>query len=165
MKRTIYILCLSIVCLCFAAPESFAHKYHTSVTRLEYNAEDSSVEITIQTFTDDIEAILSKRTGKTIRLDASKDSGRLVLDYLRDAFELRAGDANLELQWVGLEMKGGTAWLYVLTKLPGGFSKASLRNALLFDLFEDQVNIVNVLNNGKKRSLVFRRGGDMQELP
>jgi hypothetical protein len=165
MKRATYILSLSIVCLCFIAPRAFAHKYHTSVTRLEYNAEDSSVEITVQTFTDDIEAILTKRTGRNIRLDASKDSGRLVLDYLRDAFELRANDANLELQWVGLEMNGGTAWLYVLAKLPGGLSKAALRNALLFDLFEDQVNIVNVLNNGKKRSLVFRRGDDMQAIP
>jgi hypothetical protein len=165
MKRATYILSLSIVCLCFIMPRAFAHKYHTSVTRLEYNAEDSSVEITVQTFTDDIEAILTKRTGRTIRLDASRDSGRLVLDYLQSAFELRANDANLELQWVGLEMKGGTAWLYVLAKLPGGLSKASLRNALLFDLFEDQVNIVNVLNNGKKRSLVFRRGDNMQAIP
>lgn len=165
MKRTLYILSLSIVCLSFVAPGAFAHKYHTSVTRLEYNAEDHSVEITIQTFTDDIEAILTKRAGKPVRLDANKDSGRLVLDYLRDAFELRMDGAKLELQWVGLEMKGGTTWLYVLTKLPGSLSKASLRNALLFDLFEDQVNIVNVLDSGKKRSLVFRRGGDMQELP
>jgi hypothetical protein len=152
--------------MALVAPGAFAHKYHTSVTRLEYNAEDRSAEITIQTFTDDIEAILTKRTGRTIRLDASKDSGRLVLDYLRSAFELRMDGTNLELQWVGLEMKGGTAWLYVLAKLPGGLSKASLRNALLFDLFEDQVNIVNVLNNGKRRSLVFKRGdNDMQEIP
>jgi uncharacterized protein DUF6702 len=165
MKRTIYTLSLLIACLCFAAPESFAHKYHTSVTRLEYNAEERSAEITIQTFTDDLEAILTKRAGRTIRLDASKDSGRLVLDYLQSAFELKVDGAKLELEWVGLEMKGGTAWLYVLTKLPGSLSKASLLNALLFDLFEDQVNIVNVLNSGKKRSLVFRRGGGMQELP
>jgi hypothetical protein len=165
MKRTVCILMLSVVYLCVGAPGVFAHKYHTSVTRLEYNAEDSSVEITIQTFTDDLEAILSKRTGKTVRLDAGKDSGRLVLDYLQSAFELRMGDAKLELQWVGLEAKGGTAWLYVLTKLPGGLSKASLRNALLFDLFEDQVNIVNVLNNDMKSTLVFRRGDDKREIP
>lgn len=165
MKRTIHILILSVVCLCQVAPGAFAHKYHTSVTRLEYNAEDRSAEITIQTFTDDIEAILTKRAGRTIRLDASKDSGRLILDYLQSAFELRVGGAKLELQWVGLEMKGGTAWLYVLAKLPVGLSKTGLRNALLFDLFEDQVNIVNVLNNGKKQSLVFKRGDNMQEIP
>ena len=165
MKRAIHILSLSLVCLTFVAPGTFAHKYHTSVTRLEYNAEERSAEITIQTFTDDLEAILSKRAGKAVRLDGGKDSGRLVLDYLRSAFELRLGDASRELQWIGMEMKGGTAWLYVLAKLPEGLSKASLRNALLFDLFEDQVNIVNVVNKGKKSSLVFKRGDNLQEIP
>jgi hypothetical protein len=165
MKRALYLISLTLLCLTTVAPGAFAHKYHTSVTRLEYNAEDSSAEITIQTFTEDLEAILSKRTGKTIRLDGSKDAGRIVLGYLRSAFELKMGGGSAELQWVGLEMKGGTAWLYVLAKLPGSLSKASLRNALLFDLFEDQVNIVNVLNKGKRNSLVFKRGDDMQEIP
>jgi hypothetical protein len=165
MKRAIYILSLTLVCLGLVAPRASAHKYHTSVTRLEYNAEERSVEITIQTFTDDLEAILSKRAGRTVRLDGGKEAGRLVLDYLRSAFELRLSNENRELQWIGMEMKGGTAWLYVLAKLPEGLSKASLRNALLFDLFEDQVNIVNVLNKGKKSSLVFRRGDNLQEIP
>jgi len=164
MKPAIYILCLSFVCI-VCAPVSFAHKYHTSVTRLEYNAEERSAEITIQTFTDDLEAILTKRTGKVVHLDGGKDSGRLVLDYLRSAFELKLDDASSELLWVGMEMKGATVWLYVQAKLPEGLSKAKLRNALLFDLFEDQVNIVNVFNNGRKSGLVFRRGDDMKEIP
>jgi hypothetical protein len=164
MKRAIYILILSLVCMAFV-PEAFAHKYHTSVTRLEYNAEERSVEITIQTFADDLENILGKRAGKSVSLDASKDAERLVFAYLRSVIELKSGKGISELEWVGMEMKGGTVWLYVLAKMPEGLSKASVRNALLFDLFEDQVNIVNVWYDGKKTSLVFKRGDNMQEIP
>jgi hypothetical protein len=135
------------------------------VTRLEYNAEEHSAEITIQTFADDLEDILSKRAGKGVRLDASKDVDRLAFDYLRSVIELKSHGGSGELQWVGMEVKGGTVWLYVLAKMPEGLSKASVRNALLFDLFEDQVNIVNVWYDGKKTSLVFRRGDNMQEIP
>jgi hypothetical protein len=147
------------------APAALAHKYHTSVTRLEYNAEERSAEITIQTFTDDLEDILSKRAGKSVRLDASKDTDRLAFDYLRSVFELKSRGANAELEWVGMEVKGGTVWLYVLAKMPEGLSKASVRDSLLFDLFEDQVNIVNVWYDGKKTSLVFKRGDNVQEIP
>jgi hypothetical protein len=164
MKRAIYILILSLVSAAFA-PATSAHKYHTSVTRLEYNAEERSAEITVQTFTDDLEDILSKRAGKSVRLDAAKDTNRLAFDYLRSVFELKGHDSKGELEWVGMEVKGGTVWLYALAKMPQGLSKTSLRDALLFDLFEDQVNIVNVWYDGKKTSLVFKRGDNLQEIP
>jgi hypothetical protein len=165
MKRAIYILSLSLfVCITFA-PEALAHKYHTSVTRLEYNAEERSAEITIQTFADDLEDILSKRAGKSVRLDASKDVERLAFDYVRSVIELKSRNGSSELQWVGMEVKGSTVWLYVLAKMPEGLAKASVRNSLLFDLFEDQVNIVNVWYGEKKTSLVFKRGDNMQEIP
>jgi hypothetical protein len=147
------------------AAKSFAHKYHTSVTRVEYNAKERSAEITLRTFTDDLEAILTKRAGRTVNLDASKDVERLVFDYLRSAFELKKRDASSELQWIGMEVKGEMIWIYVLAKTPEGLSKASIRNDLLFDLFEDQVNIVNILDEGKKTSLVFKRGDGIREIP
>lgn len=164
MKRAIYILSLSLVCI-VSAPVALAHKYHTSVTRLEYNAEERSVEITIQTFADDLEDILSKRAGKSVRLDASKDVDRLAFDYVRSVIELKGRNGSSELQWVGMEAKGGTVWLYVLAKMPEGLSKAFVRNSLLFDLFEDQVNIVNVWYDTLKTSLVFKRGDNLQEIP
>ena len=149
------------------APIASAHRYHTSVTRLEYNAAEHLAEITVQTFADDIEAALNKRSGATgnVRLDSSKKTNALVLDYLRTVFELKTGDAEVELQWIGMELKGYTAWIYLQAKAPQGLSKSSLRNRLLFDLFTDQVNIVNVLNDGKRSSLAFKRGDAAKEIP
>ena len=166
MKRASRIQILLLVSL-LCAPEALAHKYHTSVTRVEYNAAERSAEVTIQTFADDLEAIITKRAGKNMRLDASKEADQLVFDYLQSVFELKRGARSNVLEWVGMEVKGGTVWIYVLVKAPEGLSKVLVRNTLLFDLFEDQVNIVNVLYSGKKNSLVFKRGGagDVQEIP
>jgi hypothetical protein len=49
--------------------------------------------------------------------------------------------------------------------MPSGMANATLRNAFLFDLFDDQVNIVNVLHDGQKSSLVFKRGDGSREIP
>ncbi len=172
MRYSVHLLSLCLVIGAVApkaAPNAIAHRYHTSVTRMEYNVEEHSAEITIQTFADDLEAALSKRTRSkasgNISVDGSKKTNALVFDYLRTVFRLNSGTEQIELQWVGMELKGYSVWIYVQAKLPGGLSKASLRNNLLFDLFEDQVNIVNVLQHGKKVSLVFKRGDDAQRIP
>jgi hypothetical protein len=166
MRRAINFLSLSLAATLLLAPASFAHKYHTSVTRVEYNQSERSAEITIQTFTDDLRDVLTKRAGKTVRLEAGKATDRMVFDYLRSAFELKDSAAlQSELQWVGMEIKGETVWLYALAKMPSGMAKATLRNAFLFDLFDDQVNIVNVLHDGQKSSLVFKRGDGSREIP
>jgi len=164
--RILNLVSLSLLVVALA-PGASAHRYHTSVTRLEYNAEEHLAEITVQTFADDIEAALSRRSGAAgnVRLDSSKKTNALVLDYLRTVFELKTGDAEVELQWIGMELKGYTVWIYLQAKAPEGLSKASLRNKLLFDLFADQVNIVNVLNDGKRASLVFKRGDAAKEIP
>ncbi|MGI9168432.1 MAG: DUF6702 family protein [Pyrinomonadaceae bacterium] len=164
MKHPVYILSL---CIAIAAltPAAFAHRYHTSVTRLEYNTEEKSVEITVQTFADDLEAVLSKRAGSKVRLDGSKHANALLFDYLRSVFQLKSGNSAGELQWIGMELKGHSAWIYLQSKAPLNLSKASLSNALLFELFEDQVNIVNVHNRGRTASLVFKRGDNSQEIP
>jgi hypothetical protein len=166
MKRSVCLLALLIAFGQAYAAVAFTHKYHTSVTRVEYDAESRSAEITIQTFTDDLKDILARRAGRQVRLDASRETAGLVFDYLRSVFELRRGATGPgELQWVGMEVKGETVWLYVMAKMLGGLSKATLRNAFLFDLYDDQVNIVNVINNGKKSSLVFKQGDPTLEIP
>ena len=156
---------MALLVAAFALPAvTSAHRYHTSVTRLEYNAEEHLVEITVQTFADDIEAALKRGGAGNVRLD-SRTANKLVLEYLQKVFELRSENERLELEWIGMELKGYTVWIYLQAKAPGGLSKTALRNNLLFELFPDQVNIVNVAGGGKIASLVFKRGDPLKELP
>ncbi len=166
MKNAFLILSftLSLMLAALALPPSASsHRYHTSVTRLEYNAQDHLVEITVQTFADDIEAALKRSGAGNVRLE-SKKSNELVLDYLRKVFEIRSGESSLELEWIGMELKGYSVWVYLQAKAPNGLSKTSVRNNLLFEVFPDQVNIVNVIGDGKRASLVFKRGDAVKEL-
>ncbi len=165
MKRTIRVLSLSLLVMALA-PVAYAHRYHTSVTRLEYRSEERLVEITVQTFADDVEAALSKRRGvRNVQLDSDPKTNALLLQYLSSMIVLKNGDDELKLEWVGMELKGHSVWFYLQAKAPEGLSRATLRNHLLFDLFNDQINIVNVFNDGRKSSLTFKRGDTPKMIP
>lgn len=143
-----------------------AHKYYTSLAQVEYNAEAKSVEVTLRVFADDLELALTRRAGRVVSLDRTKEADRLVMAYLRDTFELKNRDGETKaLKWVGMELRAGTVWLYVEAEMPEGLAGARLRDHLLFELFDKQVNTVSVRYAGARADLVFARGDGERAVP
>ena len=157
---------LGCAALCAGAATAAAHKYYTSLAQVEYNAEGKSVEVTLRVFADDLELALSRRAGREVTLDRTKDVDRLVLAYLRDTFEIRNRDgATKALKWVGMDLRAGVAWLYFEAEMPEGLAGGRLRDHLLFELFEEQVNTVSVRYQGARADLVFARGDGERDVP
>jgi hypothetical protein len=150
----------------FVATAAAAHKYYTSLARVEYNAGEKSVEITLRIFADDLELALTRRAGGEVRLDRTKDADRLVLAYLRDTFEIKNRDGETKsLKWVGMEVRAGVAWLYVEAEMPEGLPGARLRDHVLFELFAEQVNTVSVRYPGARGDLIFVQGDGERAVP
>jgi hypothetical protein len=160
------VFCIEMVSIGNANPHSafripHSHKFHVSVTQIEYNQKEQSAEITIRVFADDLENALSQHTKRPIKLDpatANKDKqvGETVIAYLRDRFQLKTSAGRpVKLNWVGMEWQADMFWLYVEGKLPSGLEGAQLRNKVFQNLFEDQVNIVNSKIDGKQIGLMF----------
>jgi hypothetical protein len=146
-----------------AAP---AHKYYTSLAQVEYNAREKSVEVSLRVFADDLELALTRRAGRKVSLDRMKDAEGLVLAYLRDTFEIKnRGGETKALKWVGMELRAGVAWLYFEAEMPEGLAGARLRDHVLFELFDEQVNTVSVRYPGAKADLVFARGDGERAVP
>lgn len=146
-------------------PVASAHKFHTSFTEAEYNAKEASLQITLRTFPDDLELVLGKRSGKSVRLDRKQETEPLLIAYLQETFQLKnAKGETLKLSWVGMEAGVDSAWLYFEASMPEGFAGAQLRNGFLFDLYDDQVNLVNVKQDERKRALTFKNGDAFQTL-
>jgi hypothetical protein len=164
MRKSLYILtCLLslLAASALALPAAPPHTFHTSLMQLEYNEKEQSVEVSIQVFVHDLENILSRRSGKSVRLDRTPEAASLTLAYLNEAVSLK----NLEgqpktLTWIGMEPEADAVWLYVETKMPEGLEGAQVRDRLFFELLDDQVNLVHVKYEGKKADLVFKSGED-----
>jgi hypothetical protein len=142
-----------------------AHKFHTSFTEADYNAAERSLQITLRTFPDDLENVLRRRSGKAVRLDRKQEAEPLLAAYLQETFQLKnAGGEAVKLTWIGMDAGVDSAWLYFEAKMPGGAAGARLRNQFMFDLYDDQINLVNVRQDGKKHALTFKNGGGFQPL-
>ena len=152
---------ISIACALVLAcvPSSLAHRYHTSFAEADYHREEQSLQVSLRTFADDLENVLTRRAGKRISLERRKQAEPLVLAYLQECFQLKGASGELsKLSWVGMEVRVDSVWLYFETKVPGGLKGLQLRNRFLQDLFDDQRNVINFKEGGRKVALSFVPG-------
>jgi len=163
MKFTTFVsgtaILAALLLLPLTASPRAAHKFYTSFAQVEYNDERRVVEVALRVFGDDMENILTRRHGKSVRIGKTEAAEKLIFAYITDTFQLRnrAGDAK-KLAWVGMETKGHVAWLYFEAPMPEGLDGATLRNRILLDFSDEQVNIVHLQHGGRKADLVFKTG-------
>ncbi|HYY41237.1 MAG TPA: DUF6702 family protein [Pyrinomonadaceae bacterium] len=153
-----------VLLMCASSPVA-AHKFHTSFAEADYNAKERALQITLRTFPDDLTNILTRRTGKPVSLDDKQRAASLTFAYLQEVFQLKdARGRTVRLAWVGMEAGVDNVWLYFEAKLPAGVAGARLSDRWLSDLYEDQINLVNIRNGEQKLALTFERGTGFQTI-
>ena len=136
-----------------------AHTFHTSLTRIDYNAQEKLAEISIQLFTHDLVPLLEKRTKKQIDLGKTLDVDKSIQTYLDENFVLKDKKGEIKkLVWVGKEIKADTVFVFVEIPLAEDFGGYSLQNTLFFESFPEQTNLVIARFGEKKADLLFKVG-------
>lgn len=141
------------------------HDFHASVSQMQYNAAEKTFEISIRMFTDDLENALSKETSQRIQLSAKDTHGPLIERYIRKHFSfINTRRQAKSLQFVGKEQEGDATWVYVEIPFAEALNGCTLRQNVLMDMFDDQVNLVNISYLSGKKTLLFKRGQAVQEI-
>ena len=131
----------------------FAHPYPRSHAEIDYRAECHCLEVAIAVAPEDLEALLARRIGRRIPLEAPAIDAALV-GYLKERFVVSAAGVKRKIEWVGKEIDSANAWLYFkVLDVPTEF-ELSVR--LLFEREPTQVNQVLVRNGERRRALTFR---------
>ncbi len=167
--KKILTICFSIFLIASQAgsvfPLGFLHTYHTSLTRMKYNAKEKLVEISVQLFTHDLTPTLERRAKKQIDYEKSPDIDKIIFDYLNEKFVLKdKNGAAKKLVWVGKEVEVDTIYVYVETASEVDLEKFSLQNTLFFESFPEQTNLVTARYGGRKADLLFKSGDKFQEI-
>ncbi|GAC1376087.1 MAG: hypothetical protein NVS3B25_23810 [Hymenobacter sp.] len=142
------------------------HAYHSTITELRYNAAKKQLELSVKVFTDDFEKALSQGQPAHVNLtDPGPRPLGLATTYLQRTLQLStAGGAPLPLQVLGMQAENDGYWFFCKVPLPGPVAGVKLRQAVLLDVFGDQMNIVNVEAGARKQSVLFRAGHDQELL-
>ena len=135
------------------------HDFHTSITRMDFNAKEKSFEISIRVFTDDFEKALSKdNNGQKIVVVNNDKNDPLVEKYIRKHFALLTSQKQKKnYSYVGKEQEADATWIYIEIPMLEAITGFSLQNSIMHDLFEDQINLVNLNFQGQKKSYIFKK--------
>lgn len=137
-----------------AAAAVAVHPLHTTLTQLSYAAADRTVVVSVRAFADDFRAV------------AGDVSDSAAFGYLTTVLTLSdPAGRTLPLAWCGARRTGDLLWLCLHAPAPRGLAGLRVDARLLFDRFEDQINIVQASYGGRQVSLLFVRGDHPKPLP
>lgn len=145
------------------------HPIHASVTTIDFNAKNHTLEISCKIFADDLEEAIRKTTGVQLYIGSPKEnasqSAAKIEEYLRRHFRLEAEGKPLP-RWtfVGRELEGDAVWCYCEVPNISGVKRLLVSNTVLTDLHDDQTNLVNVTIKGQRRSAVLRKSKEAETL-
>lgn len=152
MRHTIFVFAALLLSLTSAAP---AHKFHFSFTEINQNQQMNSLEITIRIFTDDLENILKSEEDPYIRLGDERESpnaNHLIENYLNEHFHLLINGQASQLRFLGKEVDYDITFCYLELPQVPPTNSMTIKNTILFESFEDQLNRVRVEFNGWSRT-------------
>lgn len=140
------------------------HTFHTTLTRMDYNAKDKLIEISIQFFTHDVVEVLEKQSKKSIDLEETPNVDALIFKYLESNFVLKNKTGEVQkLKFVGKEIQAETTYLYLEISSEESFEGYILQNNIFFESFQKQVNLV-VAKFGEKKADLYFKVGDKEKI-
>lgn len=148
---------LLLILLFLPLGERFAtkHPLHVSTTEISFNAKEKSLEISCRIFTDDFENILAKQY--QTKTDLSKPAMHKAMDelikkYMNAHLQYKVNGKTLTATYVGFEIDHEATNVYLEIDQISSLQNIQLSNSILYDLFDDQLNILHVERLGTRKS-------------
>ena len=131
------------------------HPYHVGSVEINYNTNSKSFEITGRFFLDDLENGLSKKYGGAFHFNDEKYKAKLndaLQKYCAEYFKLKGDGKFLKINYVGYEEDSESVNVYLESESVPVPKKVEAAVSFLYNLFDDQINIVHIIIQGKRES-------------
>ncbi|MGB4846237.1 MAG: DUF6702 family protein [Ferruginibacter sp.] len=141
--------------LVFNPAATVYHPIYVSVTEIEHNAKDKTLEISCKIFTDDFEQTLRQAYKTHIDLLAPKEKtamSKLVNDYVQKHLQVKVEGKTATLQFLGYQQEEeGIVSFFQANNIPVA-KKIELTNDILFEYKKEQMSIIHVIVDGNRKS-------------
>ena len=136
-------------------PAPASHPIFVSVTEIEHNARDKTLEISCKIFTDDFEKTLRQNYKTHIDLLNPKEKAameKLVSDYVQKHLIIKADGKPVTLQYLGYEQQEeGIVSFYQVNNI-AIVKKLEVTDNILFEYKKEQISIIHAIVNGNRKS-------------
>ncbi len=136
------------------------HKYYLSLTQIEYNKSQKSLEVIINVFMDDIEFAINKEYAVNLNLttkDELKDVDIYFNNYLTKNLTFTINNEFVNYTYIGKEYEGDLVYFYLEIPVKENPISLEVFNTILLTYFKQQQNIVKFKNGSKRQSKILSK--------
>ena len=137
-----------------------SHKYYLSLTQIEYNKDQDSLEVIINVFMDDIEFAINKEYSVDLRLTTKQeleDVDSYFQKYLRKNLRFLVNKELVNYNFIGKEYEGDLVYFYLEVNVSDSPVSLEVYNTILVTYFEQQQNIVKFKNGSDRQSKILSK--------
>lgn len=127
------------------------HDFHTSMTKVEYNAGTKSLKFATKIDVEQIESVLNKKI-------SAGDFDQALKSYLVRNVEVSINDTPSKYNYTGKQESGEIVWVYYEVENVGAIQSIGIKNTLFLEKNPNQQNFISFSVNGKKGSFVCGKG-------
>ncbi len=135
--------------------DNVIHPIYVSVTEIEHNSKDKTLEISCKIFTDDFEKALRQQYNTHVDLLSPKEKPameKLVSAYVSKHLTIKADGKPVALQYLGYEQQEeGIVSFYQVNNIPS-IKKIEVTDNILFEYKKEQISIIHTIVNGNRKS-------------
>ncbi len=131
------------------------HPYHVGSVEINYNSKTKTFEISARLFLDDLENGLNKKYNQTLHFGEEKSNeaiDKALESYFSEYFKLKNNNKFLKINFLGYEVDKEAVNIYLESEIAETPKKVETAVSLLYNLYDDQMNIVHIIVNGNRKS-------------
>lgn len=152
MQKLFFILFFSFFGLSSA---SEIHPYHVGSMEFNYNSKSETFEISGKFFLDDLENALKEKYGKAVHFNSEQYKAQInayLIQYCEEYLKLKVNNKFLKIKYLGYEEDSESVNIYLESEKVAQPKKVETAVSFLYNLFDDQMNIVHIIVNGNRKS-------------
>ena len=131
------------------------HPIYMSVTEIEHNAKEKTLEISCKIFTNDLETTLRQHYKGYVDLVNPKDKAamnKLVNDYIQKHLSVQLEGKPVALQFLGYEQEEEGINSYYQVNNVAAVKKIDITDNILYDYKKEQISLLHVIVNGNRKT-------------
>ena len=139
------------------------HKYYLSLTQIEFNQKEKSIQVITNVFMDDIEKAINKDYDIDLQLTTKKElknSDEYFNNYLTKNIAFKVNGEAKNFTYLGKEYEGDIVYFYLEIDSIPEVSTIEITNTVLIKHFPEQQNLVKAKANGKNTSKMLTKKSD-----
>ncbi|WP_027376125.1 DUF6702 family protein [Kaistella palustris] len=146
---------LFLLTFCAFSPAKDLHPYHVGSVEFNYNTKSKTFQITGKFFLDDLENALNEKYGAAIHFNEEKYRKQInenLRKYCLEYLKLKADGHFLKVNYVGYEEENESVNIFLESEPVQSPKKVETAVSFLYNFFDDQMNIIHIIVNGKRQS-------------